>query len=42
MINPDWVALNASRGYESPDHKLFMRYTGKNDNVLVKSIISPM
>lgn len=27
MINPDWVALNTSRGYESYEHKLFMRYT---------------
>ncbi|KAL4236842.1 Glucosyltransferase-like protein [Mactra antiquata] len=26
-INPDWVALNTSRGYESYQHKLFMRYT---------------
>ncbi|KAK2550044.1 Dolichyl pyrophosphate Man9GlcNAc2 alpha-1 [Acropora cervicornis] len=26
-INPKWVALHTSRGYESPDHKLFMRYT---------------
>ncbi|XP_056388832.1 dolichyl pyrophosphate Man9GlcNAc2 alpha-1,3-glucosyltransferase [Hyla sarda] len=27
MINPDWVALNSSRGYESHHHKLFMRAT---------------
>ncbi|CAI9544202.1 unnamed protein product, partial [Staurois parvus] len=26
-INPDWVALTSSRGYESPEHKLFMRAT---------------
>lgn len=26
-INPDWVALNSSRGYESAEHQLFMRYT---------------
>ncbi|PIK58193.1 hypothetical protein BSL78_04917, partial [Apostichopus japonicus] len=26
-INPDWVALQSSRGYESDTHKLFMRYT---------------
>ena len=26
-INPDWVALNKSRGYESYEHKLFMRYS---------------
>jgi len=28
-INPDWVKLITSRGYESNEHKLFMRYTGK-------------
>lgn len=27
LFNPDWVALNASHGLESPEHKLFMRYT---------------
>ncbi|XP_004588786.2 dolichyl pyrophosphate Man9GlcNAc2 alpha-1,3-glucosyltransferase [Ochotona princeps] len=27
FINPDWVALHKSRGYESPAHKLFMRAT---------------
>ncbi|XP_053394685.1 dolichyl pyrophosphate Man9GlcNAc2 alpha-1,3-glucosyltransferase-like isoform X2 [Mercenaria mercenaria] len=27
VINADWVALNTSRGYESYEHKLFMRYT---------------
>lgn len=26
-INPDWVALNTSRGHESYEHKLFMRYS---------------
>ncbi|KAK3089053.1 hypothetical protein FSP39_000461 [Pinctada imbricata] len=26
-INPAWVKLNASRGYESYTHKLFMRYS---------------
>nr|XP_054764087.1 dolichyl pyrophosphate Man9GlcNAc2 alpha-1,3-glucosyltransferase-like [Lytechinus pictus] len=26
-VNPDWVALEESRGHESPAHKLFMRYT---------------
>ncbi|KAA0203193.1 hypothetical protein HAZT_HAZT005819 [Hyalella azteca] len=26
-LNPDYVALSTSRGYESPEHKLFMRYT---------------
>ncbi|XP_053549643.1 dolichyl pyrophosphate Man9GlcNAc2 alpha-1,3-glucosyltransferase [Bombina bombina] len=27
QLNPDWVALNTSRGYESLQHKLFMRAT---------------
>lgn len=27
FINPDWVALHSSRGYESREHKLFMRTT---------------
>uniref|UniRef100_A0A7M5VAC0 Alpha-1,3-glucosyltransferase n=2 Tax=Clytia hemisphaerica TaxID=252671 RepID=A0A7M5VAC0_9CNID len=27
LMNPDWVALNTSRGYESYNHKLFMRAT---------------
>ncbi|NWQ60485.1 ALG6 glucosyltransferase, partial [Neopipo cinnamomea] len=27
LINPDWVALHSSRGYESQPHKLFMRTT---------------
>lgn len=34
MINPDWVALNSSRGHESLHHKLFMRAT-----VLVADLI---
>ncbi|XP_044157415.1 LOW QUALITY PROTEIN: dolichyl pyrophosphate Man9GlcNAc2 alpha-1,3-glucosyltransferase [Bufo gargarizans] len=34
MINPDWVALNSSRGYEDLHHKLFMRAT-----VLVADLI---
>lgn len=29
FINPDWIALHTSHGYESPAHKLFMRTTGK-------------
>lgn len=29
FINPDWIALHTSRGYESQEHKLFMRATGK-------------
>lgn len=28
IINPEWVELHKSRGYESPAHKLFMRATG--------------
>lgn len=28
IINPEWVDLHKSRGYESPAHKLFMRATG--------------
>ncbi|XP_064187996.1 dolichyl pyrophosphate Man9GlcNAc2 alpha-1,3-glucosyltransferase [Anguilla rostrata] len=27
LINPEWVELHKSRGYESPAHKLFMRAT---------------
>uniref|UniRef100_A0A8C7ZSB4 Alpha-1,3-glucosyltransferase n=1 Tax=Oryzias sinensis TaxID=183150 RepID=A0A8C7ZSB4_9TELE len=27
IINPEWVKLHKSRGYESPEHKLFMRTT---------------
>ncbi|XP_036612794.1 dolichyl pyrophosphate Man9GlcNAc2 alpha-1,3-glucosyltransferase [Trichosurus vulpecula] len=27
FINPDWIALHTSRGYESEQHKLFMRST---------------
>lgn len=29
IINPQWVELHKSRGFESPAHKLFMRATGK-------------
>ncbi|KAL1444876.1 hypothetical protein MTO96_045348, partial [Rhipicephalus appendiculatus] len=35
VINGSWVALNASRGTESYDHKLFMRYTVLAADVLV-------
>ncbi|KAL3220336.1 hypothetical protein MRX96_029904 [Rhipicephalus microplus] len=35
VINGSWVALNASRGMESYDHKLFMRYTVLAADVLV-------
>lgn len=34
-LNPDWVALNSSRGYESYGHKLYMRYTVIVADVLV-------
>ena len=27
ILNPDYVALNVSRGFESYEHKVFMRYT---------------
>ncbi|KAG8437114.1 hypothetical protein GDO86_007984 [Hymenochirus boettgeri] len=27
LLNPDWVMINGSRGYESLQHKLFMRAT---------------
>ncbi|XP_024135173.1 dolichyl pyrophosphate Man9GlcNAc2 alpha-1,3-glucosyltransferase [Oryzias melastigma] len=27
IIDPEWVKLHKSRGYESPEHKLFMRTT---------------
>ncbi|XP_043941488.1 dolichyl pyrophosphate Man9GlcNAc2 alpha-1,3-glucosyltransferase [Protopterus annectens] len=27
VINPDWISLHTSRGYESLEHKLFMRST---------------
>ncbi|XP_065834097.1 dolichyl pyrophosphate Man9GlcNAc2 alpha-1,3-glucosyltransferase-like [Oscarella lobularis] len=27
VINPQWVALHSSRGFETLDHKRFMRYT---------------
>jgi len=29
MIDADWVALYKSRGFESYQHKLFMRATGE-------------
>ncbi|RXM91330.1 Dolichyl pyrophosphate Man9GlcNAc2 alpha-1,3-glucosyltransferase [Acipenser ruthenus] len=27
LINPDWISLHTSRGYESISHKLYMRAT---------------
>ncbi|XP_072245198.1 dolichyl pyrophosphate Man9GlcNAc2 alpha-1,3-glucosyltransferase [Leuresthes tenuis] len=35
MINPEWVELHRSRGYESPVHKLFMRTTVLVADVLI-------
>ncbi|XP_016379279.1 dolichyl pyrophosphate Man9GlcNAc2 alpha-1,3-glucosyltransferase-like [Sinocyclocheilus rhinocerous] len=29
LLNPEWVELHVSRGYESHSHKLFMRATGR-------------
>lgn len=47
LLNPEWVELHASRGYESHTHKLFMRATGRYSwhqtfisNMLNGSIIS--
>ncbi|XP_012733523.2 dolichyl pyrophosphate Man9GlcNAc2 alpha-1,3-glucosyltransferase [Fundulus heteroclitus] len=35
IINPEWVELHRSRGYESPAHKLFMRTTVLVTDVLI-------
>lgn len=35
IINPEWVELHRSRGYESPAHKLFMRSTVLVTDVLI-------
>eukprot|EP00049_Salpingoeca_infusionum_P000601 m.41173 g.41173 ORF g.41173 m.41173 type:complete len:478 (-) comp10522_c0_seq3:115-1548(-) len=35
MIDPSWMALNASRGIETPGVKLFMRYTVLVADVLI-------
>uniref|UniRef100_A0A8B9U6N9 Alpha-1,3-glucosyltransferase n=1 Tax=Anas zonorhyncha TaxID=75864 RepID=A0A8B9U6N9_9AVES len=37
LINPDWIALHTSRGYESQLHKLFMRTTGRK-NIFLRKI----
>ncbi|KAJ3067373.1 Glucosyltransferase-like protein, partial [Podochytrium sp. JEL0797] len=34
-INPEWIALDASRGYESEEMKLFMRYTALITDLVV-------
>ncbi|KAK7483460.1 hypothetical protein BaRGS_00025259 [Batillaria attramentaria] len=34
-FNPDWVALNTSRGLQTAEHKLFMRYTVLVSDMLV-------
>lgn len=39
MINPEWVELHKSRGYESPAHKLFMRATGTV--IMKKAVYDP-
>uniref|UniRef100_A0A8C9VR86 Alpha-1,3-glucosyltransferase n=1 Tax=Scleropages formosus TaxID=113540 RepID=A0A8C9VR86_SCLFO len=33
LINPDWIELHKSRGYESPAHKFFMRATEMSDKL---------
>ena len=35
IINPSWMALHESRGTQSPNHKLFMRSTGKIQGSLI-------
>ncbi|XP_051997039.1 dolichyl pyrophosphate Man9GlcNAc2 alpha-1,3-glucosyltransferase [Xyrauchen texanus] len=35
LLNPDWVELHASRGYESHSHKLFMRTTVLFADILI-------
>lgn len=35
MINPDWVTLIKSRGFESDDLKTYMRFTVIASDVLV-------
>ncbi|KAJ8392550.1 hypothetical protein AAFF_G00074280 [Aldrovandia affinis] len=35
LINPEWVELHTSRGYESPAHKLFMRATVVIADILI-------
>ncbi|XP_051752270.1 dolichyl pyrophosphate Man9GlcNAc2 alpha-1,3-glucosyltransferase [Ctenopharyngodon idella] len=35
LFNPEWVELNASRGYESHTHKLFMRATVLFADILI-------
>ena len=34
-INPDWVALGSSHGYESANHKTFMRFSVLVVDVLI-------
>ncbi|XP_031553911.1 dolichyl pyrophosphate Man9GlcNAc2 alpha-1,3-glucosyltransferase-like [Actinia tenebrosa] len=34
-IDPSWIRLNDSHGYESREHKLFMRYTALGADILV-------
>uniref|UniRef100_A0A8C2KA67 Alpha-1,3-glucosyltransferase n=1 Tax=Cyprinus carpio TaxID=7962 RepID=A0A8C2KA67_CYPCA len=35
LLNPEWVELHASRGYESHSHKLFMRATVLFTDILI-------
>ena len=39
-LNPKWIQLNESRGFESYDHKIFMRSTGKSIQDFVLEFIS--
>ncbi|CAE6513982.1 unnamed protein product [Rhizoctonia solani] len=39
MINPAWVALDASRGYESPTSKHFMRMSRRTQNIAFLTIL---
>ena len=34
-INPDWIMLEKSRGYESYYHKLFMRFSVLTTDILI-------
>jgi hypothetical protein len=39
-LNKSWVALNDSRGVESLEHKLFMRYSGQYFERLTYNIVT--
>ncbi|CAE6449852.1 unnamed protein product [Rhizoctonia solani] len=38
-INPAWVALDASRGYESPGSKHFMRMSRRTQNIALLTVL---